>query len=64
MKCKSRLTFEYYSITFWGFNGVWGVPKSWQVLKGKNNFLKKMSKYRNTVYYDFKSRFHVIFSSD
>ena len=62
-KYKNILTFAYYSITFWDFKSLQGIPKVWQKLKAKNNFLKKMSKYRNTVWYDFKSRFFVIFYS-
>ena len=58
MKYKNRPTFAYYSTTFWDFKSV---PKTWQKLKAKYNFYKKMSKYRKTVYYDFKSQFFVIF---
>ena len=61
IKYKKRPTFVYYSTTFWDFKSV---PKTWQKLKAKYNFLKKMSKYRNIVYYDFKSQFLVIFSSN
>ena len=64
MKYKNRLTFAYYSITFWNFKSRQGVLKIWKVLKAKNKFLKKMFKYQNTVYYGFKSRFFVIFSSN
>ena len=64
MKYKNRLTFAYYSITFWNFKSRQGVLKIWKVLKAKNKFLKKMFKYQNTVYYGFKSRFLVIFSSN
>ena len=32
-----------------------------KMLKAKNKYFLKMSKYRNTVYYDFKSHFLVIF---
>ena len=64
MKYKNWLTFAYYSITFWDLRSLQGVPKTWQVLKSKNKIFKKMSKYRNTVYYDFKSRFLVIFPSN
>ena len=63
IKYKNRLTFAYYSITFWDFKSLQGVPKTWKVLKSKNKFFKKTLKYRNTVYYDFKSQFLVIFSS-
>ena len=63
IKYKNRLTFAYYSITFWDFKSLQGVPKTWKVLKSKNKFFKKTLKYRNTVYYDFKSQFFVIFSS-
>ena len=62
MKYKNRLTFAYYSITFWDIKNLQSVPKTWKVLKSKNKFFKKMFKYRNTVCYDFKSRFLVIFS--
>ena len=64
MKYKNRLTFAYYSITFWNFKSRQGVLKIWKVLKAKNKFLKKMFKYQNTVYYGFKSRFLVISSSN
>ena len=40
------------------------VLKTWQVLISRKKFFWKMSKYRNTVFYDFKSRFLVIFSSN
>ena len=63
IKYKNRLTFAHYSITFWDFKSLQGVPKTWKVLKSKNKFFKKTLKYRNTVYYDFKSQFLVIFSS-
>ena len=59
MKYKNRPTFACYSITFWDFKSV---SKTWQKLNAKYNFLKKMSKYQNIVYYDFKSQFLVIFS--
>ena len=64
MKYKNWLTFAYYSITFWDFKSLQGVPRTWQVLKSKNKFFEKMFKYRNTVCYDFKPRFLVIFSSN
>ena len=64
MKYKNRLTFAYYSITFWDFKSFQGVPKTWKVLKSTNRIFKKMFKYWNTVYYDCKSRFLVIFSSN
>ena len=63
MKYENRLTFAYYSIKFWDFKTLYCVPKTWKVLKEKNKFFKFfMFKYRNTVYYDFKSRFLIIFS--
>ena len=37
------------------------VLKTWQVLKSNKEIFWKMSKYRNTVFYDFKSRFLVYF---
>ena len=40
------------------------VLKIWQVLKSKENFIWKMYKLRNTVFYDLKSRFLVIFFSN
>ena len=61
---KNRLTFAYYSITFWDFYSLQGVTKTWKVLKAKTKFLKEMFKYRNTVYCDFKARFVVIFSNN
>ena len=61
-KYKNRLTFEYYSLTFWDFKSLKSVPKTLQTLKAKNKLLKKMSTYRNTAFYDFKSRFLVFFS--
>ena len=64
MKYKNRLTFAYYGIAFWDFKSFQSVPKSWQVLKAKKNFFLKMSKHQNTVFYDFKSQFLVIFSSN
>ena len=64
MKYKNRLTFAYYSITFWDIKNLQSVPKIWKVLKSKNKFFKKMFKYRNTFCYDFKSPFLVIFSSN
>ena len=59
MKYKNRPTFTYYRITFWDFKSV---PKTWRKLKAKYNFLKKMPKYQNNIYYDFKSQFLVVFS--
>ena len=38
MKYKNRLTFAYYSITFWDFKSLQSVPKIWQVLKTKRKF--------------------------
>ena len=64
MKYRNRLTFAYYSITFWDFKSLQSVPKSWQVLKTKQIFFLKMSKYRNTVFYDYQSWFLDIFSSN
>ena len=61
---KNRLTFAYYGITFWDFNSLQDVTKTWKVLKVKTKFLKKMFKYRNTVYCDFKARFVIIFSNN
>ena len=47
MKYKNRLTFAYYSITFWDLKSLQSVPKIWQKLKEKENFLKnvQISKY-------------------
>ena len=64
MKYKNRLTFAYYGIIFLDFKSLQSVPKTLQVLKAKKKIFKKMSKYRNTVFYDFKCRFLVIFSSN
>ena len=71
MKYKNRLTFEYYSIRYWDFKRLQSVPKTWQMLK---TFLKKLKKtLRNffercpiteiPFFYDFKSRFLIIFSN-
>ena len=38
MKYTNRSTFAYYSLRFWDFKSLQGVPKSWQKLKAKNNF--------------------------
>ena len=66
MKYKNRLTFAYYSITFWDLKSLQSVPKTWQVLKTKRKLeiLLKMSWYRNAVFYDYQSRFLLIFSSN
>ena len=40
------------------------VLKTWQVLISRKKFFWEMSKYRNTVFYDFKFWFLVIFSSN
>ena len=58
------LTFALYSIIFLDFSSLQSVPKTLQVLKAKKKNFLKMSKYRHTVFYDFKSRFLVIFSSN
>ena len=58
------MTFGHRSITFLDFKSLQIVPKTLQVLKTKQNFFLKMSKYRNTVFYDFKFRNLVIFSSN
>ena len=63
-KYKNRLTFAYYSITLWDFKSLQSVSKILQVLKAKNKLFSKMSKYRNTVFYDFKSQFLMDFSSN
>ena len=41
MKYKNRLTFAYYSITFWDFKSLQSVPTTWQKLKAKNYFFKR-----------------------
>ena len=64
IKYENRLTFIYYSKIFWDFESLQSVSKTWQVLKTKKNFLKKMSKYRNTFFWNYQSRFLVIFSSN
>ena len=58
------MTFGHRSITFLDFKSLQIVPKTLQVLKTKQNFFLKMSKYRSTVFYDFKFRNLVIFSSN
>ena len=62
MKYKNRLAFAYYSITFWDFKNL-QCSKNLRSVRSKKNFFKKMSEYRNTVFYDFKSRFLAVFSS-
>ena len=63
---KNRLVFAYYNIlTFYCLKkSLQNVLKTWQVLKWKNHFFWKMSKYQNTVFYHFKSQFLVIFFSN
>ena len=41
MKYNYRLKFAYYSITFWDFKSLQSVPKTWQVVKTKNNFFER-----------------------
>ena len=55
MNYKYRLTFAYCSITSWDLKSLQSVPKTWQVLKTKK---------KNTVFYDFKSWFLILFSSN
>ena len=38
MKYKNKLTFAYYSMTFWDFKSLQSVPKTWQVLKTNPDF--------------------------
>ena len=63
---KNRLVFVYYNILrFCCFKeSLQSVLKSWQVLKSKKKFFRKMSKYRNIVFDDFKSRFLANFFSN
>ena len=63
MKYKNRLTFAYHGLIFLDFKSLQSVPGTLQLSNAKKVFLK-MSKYRNTVFYNFKSRFLVIFSSN
>ena len=60
-KYKNRLTFAYYSLTLWDFKSLKSAPKTLQTLRAKNKLFKKMSTYRNTAFYDFKSRFLFFF---
>ena len=62
MKYKNRLTFAYYSTKCWDFKSLQSVSKTWKALKTKT--FSRMSKYRNTVFYDYQSRFLVIFSTN
>ena len=39
MKYKIRLTFAYYSVTFWDFKSFAGVPKTWKVPIAKNIYI-------------------------
>ena len=64
MNDKNRLTLAYYSITFWDFKSLQSVSKTWEVLQNNIDIFLKMSKSRNTVFYDDQSRFLVIFSSN
>ena len=66
MSYENRLVFAYYNILrFYCFKkSLQRVPKTWQVLKSEKKFFWKMSKYRNAIFYDFKSRFLVIFFSN
>ena len=66
MSYKNRLVFAYYYILgFYCFKeSLQNILKTWQVLRWKKKFFWKISKYRNTVFYDFKSRFLVIFLSN
>ena len=63
---KNSSVFGYYNIlTFYCFKkSLQSVLKIWQVLKSKKKYFWKMSKYRNTAFYDFKCRFLVIFVSN
>ena len=63
MSYKSRLVFAYYNILrFYCLKkSIQRVLKTWLVLKPKKKIFWKMSKYRNTVFDDFKSRFLVVF---
>ena len=63
IKYKNRLTFAYYTLTLWDFKSS-KCSKNLTSVKSKKEIFKNMSKYRNTVYYDFKSRFLAIFSSN
>ena len=65
MKYENRLTFAYYSITLWDFKSLHKVfQKNLTSVKNWKEIFLKMSKYRNTVFYDYQSRFLVIFSSN
>ena len=63
MKFENRLTFIYYSVTFWNFKSLQSVSKTWQMLKTKKIFLQKSSKYWSTVYPDFSLFFPIITST-
>ena len=63
-KYKNRLTFTYYSITLWDFKSLPKCSKNLTSVKSKKKLFSKMSKYQNTVFYDFKSRFLIDFSSN
>ena len=63
MKYKNRLTSAYYSIRLWDFKSS-KCSKNLASVKSKKEIFKNISKYRNTAYYDFESRFLAIFSSN
>ena len=60
---KNRLTIAYYGITLWDFKSS-KRSKNLTSVKSKKEIFKNVSKYQNTVYYDFKSRLIAIFSSN
>ena len=59
MKYENRLVFAYYNIL-----RFWRSSKFSKILRSFKTKKVKMSKYRNTPSYDFKSRFLVIFFSN
>ena len=63
MKYNNRLTSAYYSIRLWDFKSS-KCSKNLASVKSKKEIFKNISKYRNTAYYDFESRFLAIFSSN
>ena len=57
MKYEKRLTFAYYSVTFWDFKSLQSVLKTWQVLKKRTfNFF--------SFFFNIEILFFMITNSD
>ena len=64
MKFENRLTFAYYSVTFWNFKSLQSVSETWQMLKKKRFFYKNLPNIEVLFFYDYQSWFLVIFSNN